>query len=192
VVRHAVHYSGNTDLWSTPQRVFDQLDAEFHFSTDVCALPENAKCKRFYSPEEDGLSRHWTGVCWMNPPFGGRGKIDPWIKKAYESACSGNATIVCLVPARTGSPWFWEYCSKGEIRFIKSKLYFSGQGAAPFNSAIVIFHAHLDPGGIVKWITNFRGSAKNYPAPPGVERARAGEHCLAKSGVGVSEETDTV
>ena len=36
-----VHFSSKTDLWATPQVFFDELDNEFHFETDVCALPEN-------------------------------------------------------------------------------------------------------------------------------------------------------
>jgi hypothetical protein len=44
--------------------------AEFGFGTDVCALPWNAKCERFFSPKEDGLSQEWRGACFMNPPYG--------------------------------------------------------------------------------------------------------------------------
>ena len=54
-----VMFSSATDLWETPQSFFDKLNDEFHFECDVCALPENAKCKKFYSPEEDGLSKNW-------------------------------------------------------------------------------------------------------------------------------------
>ena len=44
-------YSSQTDLWETPQNLFDDLNNEFHFDIDVCALPENAKCDLFYTPE---------------------------------------------------------------------------------------------------------------------------------------------
>ena len=47
-------YSSKTDMWETPQELFDELDHEFHFDLDVCATPENAKCKRYYTPEQDG------------------------------------------------------------------------------------------------------------------------------------------
>ena len=40
---------------------------------DVCATSENAKCKKYYGPEEDGLKQEWKGVCWMNPPYGREG-----------------------------------------------------------------------------------------------------------------------
>lgn len=62
-------FSHKTPIWETPQALFEELDREFHFETDVCALPENAKCKRFFTPEMDGLMQEWTGVCWCNPPY---------------------------------------------------------------------------------------------------------------------------
>lgn len=46
-----VMFSSRTDLWSTPQEFFDKLNDEFQFTLDVCALPENAKCSRYYTPE---------------------------------------------------------------------------------------------------------------------------------------------
>lgn len=87
--------SSASDEWETPQELFDELDKKYHFQTDVCALPHNTKCKRFYSPSEDGLSQEWHGVCWMNPPYGR--KIGAWVRKAYESGQAG-ATVVCLLP----------------------------------------------------------------------------------------------
>ena len=64
-------FSSKTDLWATPQDLFNEVDNEFHFDLDVCALPENAKCKRYFSPEMDGLKQDWTGVCWCNPSISG-------------------------------------------------------------------------------------------------------------------------
>ena len=37
-----------TDIWSTPQDFFEKLHVVFNFDLDVCALPENAKCERFF------------------------------------------------------------------------------------------------------------------------------------------------
>ncbi len=132
-----VHFSSNTDLWETPQDFFDRLNDEFGFELDVCALPENAKCPRFFTPEDDGLQQEWKGICWMNPPYGRQ--IGNWVRKAYESAQNG-ATVVCLLPARTDTRWWHEYCMKGEVRFIRGRLKFGGsKNSAPFPSAIVIF-----------------------------------------------------
>jgi phage N-6-adenine-methyltransferase len=65
-----VLFSSRTDLWATPQDFFDRLNAEFRFTLDVCATPENAKCTRYFTRADDGLAQSWTGVCWMNPPYG--------------------------------------------------------------------------------------------------------------------------
>lgn len=136
----SVHFSSKTDLWATPQAFYDQLHAEFGFTLDVCALPENAKCRRYVTPCEDGLAQDWTGeVCWMNPPYGRA--IRDWMRKAYESAQAG-ATVVCLVPARNDTRWWHDYALRGEIRFIKGRLKFGdAKTNAPFPSAVVIFRA---------------------------------------------------
>jgi DNA N-6-adenine-methyltransferase (Dam). len=133
----AVHFSSETDEWPTPQDFFDKLNEEFHFTLDVCATPENAKCPRYFTKSENGLLQKWEGICWMNPPYGR--EIGQWVKKAYESAIGG-ATVVCLLPARTDTSWWHDYCMKGEVRFIRGRLKFGGASEnAPFPSAVVIF-----------------------------------------------------
>lgn len=130
-------FTSNTDLWATPQDFFDKLNEEFNFELDVCATKENAKCEKYFTEEMDGLKQEWTGVCWMNPPYGRQ--IGKWLKKAYESSLNG-ATVVCLVPARTDTKWWHEYCMKGEIRLVKGRLKFGdSKNSAPFPSAVVIF-----------------------------------------------------
>lgn len=133
----SVHFSSKTDLWSTPQDFFDKYNALYAFQTDVCALPENTKCANYYTPEIDGLKQNWSGVCWMNPPYGRT--IGLWVKKAYESAQNG-ATVVCLVPARTDTKWWHEYAMRGDIEFIRGRLKFGGsKNSAPFPSAVIVF-----------------------------------------------------
>ena len=133
----SVHFSSKTDLWATPQKFFDKYDAVHKFTLDVCATKDNAKCAKFYTVEDDGLSQSWQGVCWMNPPYGR--EIGAWMKKAYESSLQG-ATVVCLVPARTDTKWWHEYAMHGQIEFIKGRLKFGdAKNSAPFPSAIVVF-----------------------------------------------------
>ncbi len=123
--------------WGTPQRLFDELDREFHFTRDVCASRENFKVMSYWDIGDDALSQEWQGICWMNPPYGQN--IGRWLKKAYES----HATVVCLVPSRTDSKWWHQWVMKAdEIRFIRGRLRFLGAtDGAKFPSAIVIFRA---------------------------------------------------
>ena len=137
MVDKALFSSANGE-WETPQELFDELDKEFRFTLDVCASPHNAKCKMFLVDGfPDALAVPWEGVCWMNPPYGRN--IGQWIQKAYIASKNG-ATVVCLLPSRTDTRWWHNYCMKGEIRFIRGRLKFGGsKTGAPFPSAIVIF-----------------------------------------------------
>jgi phage N-6-adenine-methyltransferase len=124
-------------MWATPQSFFDKYNKIYEFEIDVCAIDENAKCLKFFSPLDDGLSHDWRGKCWMNPPYGR--EIGKWVKKAYESSLNG-ATVVCLLPARTDTAWWHDYCVKGNIEFIRGRLKFgNAKTSAPFPSAVVTF-----------------------------------------------------
>ena len=133
-----VHFSSQTVEWPTDQKVFDDLNAEFNFTLDPCCTKESAKCGRYFTKEDDGLSQSWDGHrVFMNPPYGR--EIGEWLKKAYISSQHG-AVVVCLIPSRTDTKWWHEYVMKGEIRFIKGRLKFGGhKNSAPFPSAIVVF-----------------------------------------------------
>ena len=145
-----VMFSSATDEWATPQDFFDKLNEEFHFETDVCATPENAKCARYFTREQDGLKQEWGGTCWMNPPYGR--KIALWVQKAWESSQSG-ATVVCLLPARTDTAWWHDYCMKGEIRFVRGRLKFGGsKNCAPFPSAVVVFRPSEKKESTSQWL----------------------------------------
>lgn len=135
----AVHYSSESDEWETPQWLFDLLYDEFKFGIDVAASSENAKVRPFFSVLHDGLAQDWKNYrCWLNPPYGR--EIGKWVEKAYRSALDG-ATVVCLIPARTDTRWWWDYVIKGEIRFLKGRLKFgNADNGAPFPSAVVVFY----------------------------------------------------
>lgn len=110
--------------YETPQDFFDTLNREFHFTLDVCATKENAKCELYYSPEQNSLERDWLGhVCWMNPPYDK--SIGVWIKKAYETAQQGGLVVALIQSRSTDTKVFHQYVMKAsEIRFIKDRLHF--------------------------------------------------------------------
>ena len=137
-----MQFRHKSDEWETPPEMFAELDKEFHFATDVAALPDNAKCDHFYTPGEDGLAQTWQGICWMNPPYGLA--LRQWVKKAKESAEAG-ATVVCLLPVRSDTQWWHDYVLPvAEVRYIRGRMKFNGiENSAPFPSAIVIFRPSI-------------------------------------------------
>lgn len=56
-----VFASSKTDMWETPQNLFDRLNRVFHFDLDVCATAENAKCERYFTERDNGLEQPWGG-----------------------------------------------------------------------------------------------------------------------------------
>lgn len=91
---------GATDEWYTPKYIFDALGCRFDL--DVAAPmggPKYVPCDHWYS--QRSLSLEWTGFVWMNPPFGSRNGVVPWLTKFIQH---GNG--IALVPDRTSAPWF--------------------------------------------------------------------------------------
>lgn len=135
-----VHFSSETNEWGTPQKFYEKLNDEFHFTLDPCSTHENHKCNKYFTQEDDGLSQDWSNeIVFMNPPYGR--EIKHWIQKAYEESLKG-AIVVCLIPARTDTTYWHNYIfgKASEVRFVKGRLKFGdGKNSAPFPSAVIVF-----------------------------------------------------
>lgn len=58
-------FSSKTDKWATPQDFFDEINREFGFSLDVCALPETQRLPGIIRRSRMGLPSHgrvWYGA----------------------------------------------------------------------------------------------------------------------------------
>lgn len=123
--------AGASDEWYTPAYVFKALGE--HFDTDV-AHPGDATChvpaSRWIT--QDSLSHDWTGFIWMNPPFGGRGALAPWLDRFFQH---GNG--IALTPDRTSAPWFWEAWQRANRVLFTRKIRFlrpdGSEGVSPAN-----------------------------------------------------------
>lgn len=134
-------FSSKTDMWSTPQYLFDSLNKEFHFTLDPCATSSNAKCKRYYTKDDDGLGKDWSGeIVFCNPPYGR--ELAKWVEKSFLESKKKNTKVVMLIPARTDTRWFHDfiYNKASEIRFIRGRIKFGcAKYNAPFPSMVVVF-----------------------------------------------------
>lgn len=110
---------GKSDEWYTPKYIFDGL--ECRFDLDVAAPvdgPRHVPCFRWLS--SDSLDLDWTGFVWMNPPFGGRNAIEPWLGKFFK-----HNNGIALVPDRTSAPWFQRNARRASaILFLSPKVKF--------------------------------------------------------------------
>jgi len=141
-----VMFSSEKEDWGTPFDLFKQLNEEFHFTTDPCTTADNPLgCFRFYTKEENGQDWNvWLGNVFINPPYGPG--IGDWLAEAqFYTQEMQKGTVVFLLPARTDTAWFHDFCYQKpnvEIRFLRGRLKFRGsKNSAPFPSMLVIFRA---------------------------------------------------
>lgn len=111
---------GISDEWYTPPHVFKALGCEFDL--DVAAPADlthiRTPAKRFISA--DSLSVPWDGFVWMNPPFGGRNAIEPWLDKFFAHGNGG-----ALTPDSTSAGWWQRQAWKAAaILFVSPRLKF--------------------------------------------------------------------
>lgn len=151
----AVMFSKKSDEWTTPQDLFDALNAEFAFDMDVAALRDTAKCVRYIGPDNplapDALdpSRYWGwpgAIVFCNPPYS---KARAFVARAAQEAAERAVTTVMLLPSRTDTRWWhdhiWDEARHTfrpgvSARFLRGRLKFGGaENSAPFPSVVVIF-----------------------------------------------------
>ena len=141
LVNTELMFSSKTDMWSTPQSFYDELNKEFHFNLDPCSTHENAKCEKHFTIEDDGLKQDWGGnTVFCNPPYGR--VLKDWVQKCYEESLKPDTTVVMLIPARTDTIYFHEYIYHvaKEIRLLKGRLKFGEcKNSAPFPSMVIVF-----------------------------------------------------
>jgi phage N-6-adenine-methyltransferase len=135
-----IMFSSKSDEWETPQSFFNKLNKIYNFTLDPCSTPESAKCEKYYTLEDDGLSKSWENeTVFVNPPYG---KIKAWVKKAYDESINNGAVVVMLIPARTDTRYWHEYIMEeaDSIYFVKGRLKFGNSpNSAPFPSAVIVF-----------------------------------------------------
>lgn len=142
-------FSNKNNAWCTPRDFFDKLNKEFNFTLDPCCTKKSALCKKFYTPDEDGLKQDWSNErVFVNPPYGR--EIKKWVKKCWLESNKAEV-IVMLIPSRTDTSYFHDFIyNKAEIRFIRGRLKFIDldykgkeedrkMSPAPFPSMLVIF-----------------------------------------------------
>lgn len=110
--------TGASDEWYTPKYIFDALGCRFDL--DVASPPRQTHVPCSARLTSQALEADWHGFVWMNPPFGGRNGLVPWLDKFVEH---GNG--IALVPDRTSAPWFQDLANKADrILFVGPKVKF--------------------------------------------------------------------
>ena len=135
--------------WSTPAEMFESLRKHYRFDFDLAADETNHKCENYFSAKQDALTQEWRGMCWLNPPYGGKGakRLAKWVEKAYTESRGGKCSVTMLIPARTNTEWWWRFCmNASEVLFVAGRPKFGGAThGLPQPLAVVTFAASDTP-----------------------------------------------
>lgn len=152
--------TGESDEWYTPREYFDAI--ALMFDLDPCSPGSDhwVPALQVYTVADDGLSRAWHGLIFMNPPFGGRNGQVPWLKKFLDH---GNG--IAIVAARTSAGWFHDHVApraetllfpRGKTKFIRPD---GSVGESPGTGIVLIgmgevANMALRQSGLGLWIEN--------------------------------------
>ena len=127
---------GNTPL-ARSDITLNMLKKTYSLQLDPAASKKNTMCDKYFTKEQDGLSKEWKVNTIFNPPFAEsvlnddgtqkmrikngieepvfRNVIGKWVKKAVEQSLKHRTIVIGILPVYTGSDWFQ--------RFIKDIVY---------------------------------------------------------------------
>jgi hypothetical protein len=140
-------FSGNNEYY-TPLPVLDAAREVLGGAIDLdpasCPMAqETVRAKRYYTQEDDGLTKPWKGRTWLNPPYSA-GLIDKFALKLVNEYLVGNVTAaIVLVDNRTDTGWFYGLAAECErICFTRGRINFYNESTAsssPANGSALLY-----------------------------------------------------
>lgn len=143
---HVTNNSGQNE-WYTPPEIISavrivlgEIDLD-PASSDIAN--RIVKAKRYYTKENDGLSKEWSGRIFLNPPYS-----QPLIKYFSNKFCMSKIDTACvLVNNATDTAWFQAMASKSAaICFMEKRVRFLDMNGnaigAPLQGQSVLYYGN--------------------------------------------------
>lgn len=114
---------------STPWEFIRAVERKFGvLAWDLAATNENAKARRWITPEQDTFKQNWAelldgGLGWLNPEF------DPMVVSVRKCALEQRrgAKLLALGPASISTNWFWDHVQPyASVYCITPRICFEG------------------------------------------------------------------
>ena len=118
---------GATNEWYTPACVFHALGCRFDLDVASPGPHVTPWIPADHFISEGSLAKPWAGFVWMNPPFGPRNGLTPWLAKFFD-----HGSGIALVPDRTSAPWWQQFVPRADlILFVAPKIKFVSADGEP-------------------------------------------------------------
>ena len=125
---HVSNNSGNNE-WYTPKKYVDaarRVLGNIDLDPASCAYAnETVRAEKFFSVDDDGLTKEWHGKVWMNPPYNSESVVKFTEKFVDEYQVGNTKEGIVLVNNATETSWFTNMVnaaaavvfSRGRIRY---------------------------------------------------------------------------
>lgn len=129
---HQQPHHGKSIEHYTPPEYFEAMGVYFDLdpASPAGGLPW-IPARRFIDASEDGLRAEWSGLVWLNPPYGA--EIIHWLRRMADHDCG-----IALVPARCNTRWWHETVSSKAVSmcqlFKRPYYYTENHERASYNS----------------------------------------------------------
>lgn len=97
--------AGATNVWLTPRYILDALGP---FDLDPAGCREWTTASRHFYEEDNGLYQDWSGLIWLNPPYGNQ--TADWVERWAK-----HPDGFLLVAARPDTGWFHEAAKSSDL-----------------------------------------------------------------------------
>jgi len=137
---HVSNNSGNNEWYTPPEyieaarTVLETIDLD-PASSEVAN--QFVKAEKFYTIEDDGLSKEWNGRVWMNPPYAAR-LVEKFTKKLYQHLKLNHVSeAIILVNNATETRWYQSiYPFASAYCIPKKRIKYLDATGAPANSPL--------------------------------------------------------
>lgn len=137
---HVSNNSGQNEWYTPPEFISAARKAMSGIDLDPATsevAQQTVKAKRYYTADDDGLTKQWRGRVWMNPPYSSS-LIGRFTGKLVEHVRSGDvAAFCCLVNNATETDWFQEIADVADaVCFPSKRIKFHDEDNEPRNTPL--------------------------------------------------------
>lgn len=143
---HVSHNSGENEWYTPPEYIKAATAVMGRIDLDPASSKkanDTVKASKYYSKQDDGLSKVWAGKVWMNPPYAS-GLIRLFVGKFVSHVDNGDIKEgIVLVNNATETNWFNELISvasaavfpSGRVKFLDA----DGNQGAPLQGQAIVY-----------------------------------------------------